>query len=144
MENCHQKYFSWKICIFSFPKPSLKCLYHLWFIFTSGWSLVKMTKLTKIADFCDFFKNQSDTYMTLKIDLNIVKTFWDRFWNAQGPYFPFLILFLKFSTFCNPNGIHVFSTEESDIVFDIPFWFQKGIKNGNLVVAILMFEKYWR
>ena len=101
-----------------------------------------MAKLTKIADFCDFFKKQSDTYLILKIDLNIVKTFWDRFWNAHDPYFPFLILFLKFSTFCKPNGIHVFSPEESDMVSDIPFWFQKGIKNDDFVDAILIFEKY--
>ena len=101
-----------------------------------------MANLIKIASFCDFFQNQSDTYLTLKIDLNIVKTFWDRFWNAQDPYFPFLILFLKFGTFCNPNGIHVFSPQKPDNFYDVPFWLQKGIKNENFVDAILILEKY--
>ena len=45
-----------------------------------------MAKLIKIADFRDFFKNQSVTYLTLQIDLDFVKSIWDRFLDAQDPY----------------------------------------------------------
>ena len=78
----------------------------------------------------------------LKIDLDVVETFWDQIWKAEISYFPFLRKFLKFGSFCNPNGILGFSDQKCDIDLIIPFWFQKGIKNWNFVDANLIFGKY--
>ena len=78
----------------------------------------------------------------LKIDLDVVETFWGQFWKAEIVYFPFLRKILKFRPFCNPNGILGFSDPKPDMDLNIPFWFQKGIKNWNFVDANIIFEKY--
>ena len=78
----------------------------------------------------------------VKIVLDVVETFWGRFWKAEIVYFPFLRKILIFGPFCDPNGILGFSDPKPDMDLNIPFWFQKGIKNWNFVDANIIFGKY--
>ena len=78
----------------------------------------------------------------LKIDLDIVETFWDQIWKAEIMYFPFLIKFLKLGSFCNQNGILGFFGQKVTFFSNIPFWFQKGINFCNFVDANFIFGKY--
>jgi len=68
-------------------------------------------------------------YRTLKIVLDVVATFPERLWKAQGPYFSFPNSNFKFVYFCNPNGIHAFLGQN------------QGVKKFNRFVSELKVKK---
>ena len=103
------------------------------------WTLVIFGKN---RDFGLFWGNQLGTNGILKIDLEVVETFWDRFWKGLIVYFKFLTKNLNFERFCNPNGIHQIYRPKRNMDWYLPFWVLKSVKIEKFVDAINIFGKY--
>ena len=108
-------------------------------VFMILWSLMK---IMKNATFGTFWSKQEVLHEILKNDLDVSRIFPERFWKARNVYFGFLRKYLKFGTFCNPNGILVFYRPKRDMDTFWPFWFQKGIKIWKFVDATYIFGNY--
>ena len=117
----------------------IRPLDHILWIY-KDWAI--LAKITFFAIFEPFWGFTSNFQIYLKIDLEVADTFWARIWKAEIVYFPFLKKLSEFGPFCNPNGIPQVYHAKTPLPWNIPFWFQKGIKNWNFVDANFIFEKY--
>ena len=99
-----------------------------------------LPKTAKNSLFWPFGWKHCGTSQSVKIDLSVVDTFWDRFWKVQSPYFPFLNFFQKFGTFCNPNGIPQVCQKNATFLPPYRFGYKKVSKFINLLMQIKYLE----
>ena len=132
---CWCKFNFRKVWTVSFPKPSREYLFDPSITFYDFLKIANFAKNRILAHFRWFWGPTTELQNGLKIDLDVAETFWDQIWQAESPYFWFLIRFLKVGPFWNPNGNLWLFRPKPDMESNIPFWFQKGIKNSKFVDA---------
>ena len=99
-----------------------------------------MSILVRITILVEFCPNEYDLNGILKIDLEVVETFWDRFWKAQMPLCRSPTFIFEFRSFRNLNGI-LKSHPKFSWIFNVYRSGSKYVsKTKNLLMQLILFE----